>query len=123
MSSYKDQIKDGNWQRRRLEIFNRDNFSCQAADCDKTNNQLEVHHVDYWPGKKIWEYPNDMLVTLCSKCHGKEQGRTELESRLAQTLKMKGFLIGDLLALGVKIDTDENFTKTLLNTLRDFQSR
>ena len=42
----------------------------------------------------------------------------ELEKYLSNTLKMKGFLLSDLLALSCKIDTDKKFTETLLKVLR-----
>lgn len=121
MSAHSDQLKHRHWQERRLRIYERDNFSCQATNCDKTNDTLEVHHVDYWPGLKLWEYPDDMLITLCHNCHSKEQERDKLETHLANTLKMKGFLVCDLFAFSCKLNTDGDFTRTLLKTLRDFQ--
>lgn len=65
--NYKEQIKNPLWQRRRLEILNRDNFTCQICGCkDKT---LHVHHTAYIKGKMIWEYPDRMLITMCEECH------------------------------------------------------
>lgn len=122
MSSHSEQLKHKDWQRRRLEIFQRDNFTCQSSGCDKTNNTLEVHHVDYFSGKKLWEYPDDMLITLCHKCYNKEQNRESLETGLATCLKMKGFLVSDLMALQAKLYTDDQFTYTLLQTLRKMQN-
>jgi hypothetical protein len=45
----------------------------------------------------------------------------DAEKRLTLTLKTKGFMLGDLLALSTMIDTKIGFTKSLLKTLRDFQ--
>lgn len=120
--SYKDDLKTSLWQQMRLKVYQRDNFRCQAAHCTNTvsNQILHVHHLDYIPDCKPWEYSMDMLLTLCDKCHEKENNRPELEKYLANTLKMKGFLLGDLLHLSCKIDTDEIFTKSLLNILRTY---
>lgn len=119
--SYSDKLKKSKWQKRRLEIFQRDNFRCQSGGCPDPEGQLEVHHIEYFSGVEPWDYPDDMLITLCSVCHDKQRGRAELEKNLASTLKMKGFLLSDLLALSSMIDTQPEFTQTLLSTLRKFQ--
>lgn len=62
-----DQYKDPRWQKKRLEIMERDEFSCQC--CYETESELNVHHRKYIKDKKIWEYNNDQLVTLCDNCH------------------------------------------------------
>lgn len=40
--------------------------------------QLNVHHVFYLPGKKPWEYPPALLMSLCERCH-KERQDVELD--------------------------------------------
>jgi len=120
--AYKDDLENINWQRRRLEIFERDNWTCQCKSCEKLTDKMYVHHYLYFGDLKPWLYPNDMLIILCRNCHQKEQGRTELETNLSTTLKMKGFLVSDLLALSCKLDTNPVFTQTLLKILRDFQN-
>ena len=65
--TYKDQLKSPKWQRKRLEIMQRDNFTC--AECSFDDRQLAVHHKEYIKGFKAWEYPNVMLTTLCDICH------------------------------------------------------
>jgi 5-methylcytosine-specific restriction endonuclease McrA len=117
--SYSDKLQLPSWQKRRLEVMQRDSWSCRS--CGETKIQLQVHHVDYIPGIDPADYPDDMLVTLCQVCHDKERGRDKLETHLATTLKMKGFLLSDLLALSCKIDTDIRFTETLLKALRQDQ--
>lgn len=65
--NYQDQIKNPNWQKKRLEIMQRDDFTCQS--CMDSDSTLNVHHKYYLPNKKIWEYPSESLVTLCEFCH------------------------------------------------------
>ena len=64
---YQDQIKSPKWQKKRLGILNRDEFTCQK--CGNKDSQLHVHHKHYNNGAKIWEYENWELTTLCEKCH------------------------------------------------------
>lgn len=66
-TSYKDQLKSPLWQKKRLEIMSRDNFTCQI--CLDTEETLNVHHKSYDKNVKAWEYGNDRLVTLCETCH------------------------------------------------------
>lgn len=70
---YKEQIKNPQWQKRRLEILSRDNFKCVVCDCD--DEELHVHHLYYEKDKKIWEYPDSALITLCGYCHNTEHFR------------------------------------------------
>lgn len=65
--TYKEQLAHPLWQKKRLEIFERDNFTC--CICSDTDTQLQVHHKTYITGKKAWEYDNDNLQTLCKDCH------------------------------------------------------
>lgn len=120
--SYHDDMKTATWQKRRLQLLERDKWKCQNHDCTGESQQLEIHHIDYIPGQKIWEYPDDMLLTLCSKCHSKEQERDPAERMLINSMRMKGFMVGDVLALSVKIDNEPRFTETLLKVLRGFQN-
>jgi hypothetical protein len=67
-NNYLDQYKDPRWQKKRLEIMKRDEFSCQS--CNDTESTLNVHHrVPYRKNIKIWDYENDELITLCENCH------------------------------------------------------
>lgn len=65
--SYADRLRDPRWQKKRLEIFERDGFSCR--DCKSTDKELQVHHCVYIPGLQPWEYPEDLTLTLCYDCH------------------------------------------------------
>jgi len=58
------------WQKKRLEILERDNFTC--IQCGDKENTLHVHHQYYLKDYKVWEYENQSLITLCSRCHEHE---------------------------------------------------
>lgn len=77
MSNLSSQLRDRRWQKRRLEILQRDNFTCTY--CGSTDNavQLHVHHRAYLPQTNMWAYPDRYLVTLCADCHERatEQAR------------------------------------------------
>jgi hypothetical protein len=67
--NYADQLKSPLWQKKRLEILERDKFTCQI--CLDTETQLHIHHQSYdnTYQTKAWEYPNHVYKTLCSDCH------------------------------------------------------
>jgi hypothetical protein len=65
--TYSDKLRNPKWQRKRLEIFNRDNFCCVRCNDDKEN--LQVHHKKYFKNKDPWNYDNKHLETLCETCH------------------------------------------------------
>jgi hypothetical protein len=65
-SEYNEKLKDPRWQRKRLEIFQRDNWTCQL--CCRTDMELHLHHL-YRTAENPWEEPNLNLLTLCRLCH------------------------------------------------------
>jgi hypothetical protein len=70
---YSKLLKKKEWKQKRLEILNRDDFTCQ--DClrkDIGGKNLQVHHNYYIFGKLPWEYNDDAYITLCRYCHMKE---------------------------------------------------
>ena len=65
--SYREQLLDPKWQKKRLQVLERDKFTCHS--CLSTDNTLHVHHKMYKNGRMAWEYHIDDLVTLCHECH------------------------------------------------------
>lgn len=65
--TYAELLKDPRWQKKRLEIMQRDNFMCRH--CGVTDKELQVHHLSYMNGVKPWDYSDAELVTLCKDCH------------------------------------------------------
>lgn len=65
---YKEQLNDPRWQRKRLEIYERDNWACRI--CNSTERPLTVHHRLYESKYAYaWDYPNYYLLTVCLPCH------------------------------------------------------
>ena len=69
---YRRQLWDDRWRQRREVIMTRDQGRCR---CCGSTLQLQVHHRQYhvdavtgaW--KAPWEYADNLLVTLCERCH------------------------------------------------------
>lgn len=63
--TYSQLLKDPCWQKKRLEVLQRDEFKCLI--CGDTETQLQVHHTKY--AGKPWEVDLEHLKTLCVHCH------------------------------------------------------
>jgi hypothetical protein len=58
--------KSPKWQKKRLEILERDQWKCRA--CLDDESTLHVHHVAY--DGQPWEVDDSLMQTLCESCHG-----------------------------------------------------
>lgn len=67
MKTYSDKLKDPRWQKKRLEVMERDGWKCSL--CGDTEGTLSVHHWRYERGRQPWEYPNKDLSSVCESCH------------------------------------------------------
>ena len=68
MSNYSELLKHPKWQKKRLEILERDKFEYRS--CMVNNKTLHVHHLAYDNNYKTpWDYPDYYLITLCQDCH------------------------------------------------------
>jgi 5-methylcytosine-specific restriction endonuclease McrA len=65
--TYKEKLLDPRWQKKRLEILNRDDWSCQW--CGDKETTLHVHHEYYEKGIEPWEADDFCLTTVCADCH------------------------------------------------------
>lgn len=77
-----DGYKPCNWQYQesnrldeniRKAVILRDGYKCK--ECGKSNTVLEVHHIK--PRRLNGSTTSDNLITLCSKCHQKTEGKEE----------------------------------------------
>lgn len=69
--SYYEKLKDPRWQKRRLEILEQREWSCQL--CESETNTLNVHHGFYMRGMDPWGYEDETMWVLCEECHKKVQ--------------------------------------------------
>lgn len=89
MSTYSEKLKDPRWQKMRLEIMQRDEFTCQM--CKSTEDTLHVHHKYYLPGREPWEYSARTLITLCENCHTEEEECKHEQQEIIKALLDNGF--------------------------------
>jgi hypothetical protein len=115
---YTDKLKDPRWQKKRLEIFSRDNFTCQC--CNSTENTLVVHHFKY--SGEPWDIDSKHLLTLCEECHqGEHKFRPDEENELINTYKEKSYTIDHINWIKVLINgttlTADQVVFIMINTL------
>jgi len=99
-SEYIKKFQDPRWQRKRLQIMERDNFKCR--DCDSKDETLSVHHSYYVKGRSPWHYPEFSLVTLCKDCH---KLRHDWESELPEPELSEWELVADMFLAGDQINS------------------
>lgn len=86
--TYSEKLKDPRWQKKRLEILDRDKFTCQS--CFDTTKTLHVHHLDYEKGLDPWDYPGHYLMTMCEDCHEHTTNeRPKFEQRIITEFRLK----------------------------------
>ena len=85
------------WKVIRDKIFKRDHYTCQKCGvkfCDEKGLPLNVHHII--PHRIIKNHSEHNLITLCKKCHKKEEWEWEdsrISSRIAgmcDIIELKG---------------------------------
>jgi 5-methylcytosine-specific restriction endonuclease McrA len=67
--SYSEKLKDPRWQKKRLEILERDGWACRFCGCKEKT--LHAHHTIYLKPDP-WDYPDKVIITLCDDCHEAE---------------------------------------------------
>lgn len=86
--SYYEKLKDPRWQKKRLEILERDKFMCLI--CESKEIQLHVHH-GYYDKRDPWDYDNNTLWTLCKYCHEHYQESLRLVKELIGEFHPKNY--------------------------------
>ncbi len=93
--SYYEKLQDPRWQKIRLRVFERDNWTCRY--CGSNKEQLQIHHTYYNKEYEPWDYNDDHLITLCKSCHQDETDtRYDNERALLKALKVAGFNTNDI---------------------------
>jgi len=103
-SAYAEKLRDPRWQKKRLEILNRDNFTCRKCSDDKS--PLHVHHTYYnRRPTEPWDYPENSLVTLCEGCHEVETEQLkDAEFELLKAIKGRGFFSESIMHIAYAFD-------------------
>lgn len=100
--TYKEQIKHPKWQKRRLEIMQKDDFTCQI--CGDKDTMLNVHHLHYHKNRDIWDYEDWELMTLCEDCHSREHSTIEYILERIEYIKSRGITMFEVYSLLENID-------------------
>lgn len=127
--NYSEKLKSPKWQKKRLEVLSRDNFTC--CKCDDTETELHVHHLKY--NGEPHEAELSDLETLCKHCHyfftfyeksiyddyGVKGVKKILKTNLAYTILVEDtiflFMICDgKLELHICFDKNSNALKNLI---------
>lgn len=88
-SRYAEKLLDNRWQQVKSSIQIRDQFTCQKCGCkDKV---VQVHHRHYLTGRDPWDYPDNLLVLLCSSCHKEEEECAEILKEMIPVLHNYGY--------------------------------
>lgn len=74
--NYAEQLRHPKWQKKRLEVLQEAEFTCQC--CGDSDSPLHVHHRRYVKGRMPWEYGGNELVVVCGSCHGVEHEARKL---------------------------------------------
>jgi len=76
-NNYQQKLLDPRWQKKRLEILSRDDFTCQS--CFSKVDTLHVHHRIYQAGDP-WDTQDIYLISLCDNCHAHETNNLKFSS-------------------------------------------
>lgn len=117
-ASYSEKLKDPRWQKKRLKILERDDWSCQL--CKSKTETLHVHHRRYLPDTEPWDHPDELLLTLCDICHELESGDLPHALNEARLALQDTWLSHDIYLFAASLQSAVNnpaVDSTLLNCL------
>jgi 5-methylcytosine-specific restriction endonuclease McrA len=92
--TYAEKLKDPRWQKKRLEIMQRDDFTCQI--CKSKEKTLHIHHISYEYGVDPWNYEDINYKTLCEDCHNDEEYCKTFVKAGIRILQENGYTNADL---------------------------
>lgn len=88
MATYSELLQTPEWDEKRKEILQRDNYTCQ--ECGIKDVILQVHHHYYHYGLLPWEYEDSVYITLCVPCHEREEYNKNFDQLSIHYLLNKG---------------------------------
>ncbi len=116
--TYIEKLRDPRWQRKRLLIFERDNWTCRS--CNRSDISLQIHHLKYLPGNEPWEYEDYLLVTYCEVCHETEHLiGDQIHKSLLELINDTPIYIKAVSQLCILIESDPFFYESLKLFLND----
>jgi hypothetical protein len=96
--TYLQKLRDPRWQKKRLEVFARDEWACQR--CFDSESTLHVHHCYYLRNAEPWDYDLSALETLCETCHQEEtEQRPVANEALLAAFQRPGIHADDIASL------------------------
>lgn len=102
--TYVEKLKSPKWQKKRLDILNRDRFTCTA--CSSDSKTLHVHHKYYLKGYEPWDYPDHVYQTMCEDCHQKEESlKNDAKNDIYQSFLRIGLNNSDIIKVAFDIST------------------
>lgn len=119
--TYGEKLKSPKWQKKRLEILERDKFTCTM--CGSKEKQLHVHHKVYIFDKDPWDYEDQFYITFCEDCHFQEECNKSFIKNIIKYNVYKGVTYTELRPLfenvlskyvkekGMTFDELQNFCK------------
>lgn len=117
MKTYSEKLRDPRWQRKRLEVLNRDDFTCQL--CGAKETELHVHHEAYKKGANPWEYDNSWLITYCKYCHIIFQSFEKQKIGVIQVKRVNDFFLVDSFYYTTEMDCESELYIYKLNKNSD----
>lgn len=115
-SKWLDRYKDPRWQKKRLEILQRDNWKCKICECN--DETLHVHHNWYEKDLELWEYSDNCYETLCEECHGVLHDVIISNlSNIRKILYTSNISNKTIFSLITHLKENDKYTKILINTI------
>lgn len=120
---YAEKLKDPRWQKKRLEVLNDRDWSCEL--CHDKESTLHVHHKRYEKGFEPWEYDLDIYAVLCENCHLEEHNNMDIIFNCFSSVIKGMFLSSQISNLAVgfnymeKVNSPEIISSTLEWALQD----
>ncbi|MDI9408592.1 MAG: hypothetical protein QM523_05040 [Candidatus Pacebacteria bacterium] len=64
------------WRDYRKQMLELKGEICEICGLDSATDEktLQIHHIEYFKGRKPWEYSHDEVSVLCMGCHSKIHG-------------------------------------------------
>lgn len=112
--TYSEKLRDPRWQKLRLLVFSRDEWTCKC--CGAKDKNLQVHHLKYIKGIEPWDYEPHFLITYCETCHNTEHHRDQINASLMELIDTNKIFIRQLSQVCVLIEDYPAF----YDTFREF---